>query len=99
MHGLDPNRTYRYRFCFRRHTACSATGRFRPRRAPRSRRRSVRILGGRDGRSRRQVTATPFWGRMKAFKTMAGEHNDFNIDFGDTIYSDPEVPARRPRDR
>ena len=25
------------------------------------------------------------------------EHNDFNIDFGDTIYSDPEVPGRRDR--
>ncbi len=24
---------------------------------------------------------------------MVAEHNDFNIDFGDTIYSDPEVPG------
>ena len=28
---------------------------------------------------------------------MAAEHNDFNIDFGDTIYSDPEVPGVPPR--
>jgi phosphodiesterase/alkaline phosphatase D-like protein len=26
---------------------------------------------------------------------MAAEHNDFNIDFGDTIYSDPEVPGAK----
>ena len=24
---------------------------------------------------------------------MVAENNDFNIDFGDTIYSDPEVPG------
>ena len=53
----------------------------------------VRLLGRRDGRRRRRASTKPFWGNFKAFKTMAGEHNDFNIDFGDTIYSDPEVPG------
>ncbi len=33
----------------------------------------------------------PFYGPFTAFKTMAAENNDFNIDFGDTIYSDPEI--------
>ena len=32
-------------------------------------------------------------GTFKAFRTMAAANNDFNIDFGDTIYSDPEVPG------
>jgi len=31
----------------------------------------------------------PFWGYHRAFKSVASEGNDFNIDFGDTIYSDP----------
>ena len=36
---------------------------------------------------------TPFWGTFKAFRSMVAENNHFNIDFGDTIYSDPEVPG------
>jgi phosphodiesterase/alkaline phosphatase D-like protein len=36
----------------------------------------------------------PFYGDMKAFRSMAAENNDFNIDIGDTIYSDPELPRR-----
>ena len=93
---LDPNRTYRYRFCVnnRRHR-CSATGRFKT--APRSSAdKTIRFAWSGDETG---VSAPgqekPFWGRMRAFKSMAGENNDFNIDFGDVIYSDPEVPGAK----
>ena len=39
-----------------------------------------------------QGQTTPFFGNFTAYKTMAGERNAFNINLGDTIYSDPEVP-------
>jgi alkaline phosphatase D len=36
---------------------------------------------------------TPFWNRGEVFRRMLAERNDFNIHFGDTIYSDSEVPG------
>ena len=79
--------------CFKGTHRCSSTGRFRT--APRaSDPKTIRFAYSGDETG---VSAPgqhkPFWGNFKAFKTMAGEHNDFNIDFGDTIYSDPEVPG------
>jgi alkaline phosphatase D len=39
-----------------------------------------------------QGQSTPFFGSFKAYGRMAAERNAFNINLGDTIYSDPEVP-------
>lgn len=36
----------------------------------------------------------PYWNNFDVFRRMQGEKNDFNIHFGDTIYSDSEVPGR-----
>jgi alkaline phosphatase D len=36
---------------------------------------------------------TPYWNRGEIFRRMLSERNDFNIHFGDTIYSDSEVPG------
>ena len=36
---------------------------------------------------------TPFWNSGQIFRRMLAERNDFNIHFGDTIYSDSEVPG------
>jgi alkaline phosphatase D len=36
---------------------------------------------------------SPVTNRTIRFASMVAERNDFNIDFGDTIYSDPEVPG------
>jgi len=36
----------------------------------------------------------PFWNDFSIFRRMQAERNDFNIHFGDTIYSDSEVPGR-----
>ena len=37
---------------------------------------------------------TPFWNSGGVFARMRAEHNDFNIHFGDTMYSDSEIPGR-----
>jgi phosphodiesterase/alkaline phosphatase D-like protein len=36
----------------------------------------------------------PYWNNFDVFRRMRAERNDFNIHFGDTIYSDSEVPGR-----
>ena len=36
---------------------------------------------------------TPSGGTSRPSASMVAENNHFNIDFGDTIYSDPEVPG------
>jgi phosphodiesterase/alkaline phosphatase D-like protein len=93
---LGANHTFRYRFCSSNHPRrCSDVGRFGT--APEtSSGAAIRFAYSGDETAVAEPGHTnPFWGRMKAFKTMAGEHNDFNIDFGDTIYSDPEVPGAK----
>jgi alkaline phosphatase D len=37
---------------------------------------------------------TPFWNNGGVFRRMRAEGNDFNIHFGDTMYSDSEIPGR-----
>jgi phosphodiesterase/alkaline phosphatase D-like protein len=37
---------------------------------------------------------TPFYNRFEVYKRMLAEGNAFNVNFGDTIYSDSEVPGR-----
>jgi phosphodiesterase/alkaline phosphatase D-like protein len=92
--SLKSNVKYRYRFCLNGHThGCSAKGTFETAPKP-SAKKTIRFAWSGDETG---VSAPgqhkPFWGRFKAFKSMAAEHNDFNIDFGDVIYSDPEVPG------
>ena len=36
----------------------------------------------------------PFWNNFDVFRRMQDERSNFNIHFGDTIYSDSEVPGR-----
>jgi phosphodiesterase/alkaline phosphatase D-like protein len=93
--GLDPDRKYNYRFCRGTHgkRTCSSRGKFQTAPSP-SDKQTIRFAysGDETGVSG-QSSDKPFWGNFKAFKSMVSEHNDFNIDFGDTIYSDPEVPG------
>jgi alkaline phosphatase D len=88
---LDPGTTYHYRFCA--DAGCSDAGTFRTAPGP-DQNQTIRFAysGDETGVSG-PGQSTPFWGQMKAFASMAGENNNFNIDFGDTIYSDPEVPG------
>jgi alkaline phosphatase D len=90
--GLDPNRIYHYRFCVLAGRPCSQVGHFRTA-PPRSSDKTIRFAySGDETGFKRPGDTSPFWGNFRAFRSMVAEHNDFNIDFGDTIYSDPEVP-------
>jgi alkaline phosphatase D len=88
---LDPGSRYHYRFCVA--TACSDEGAFATAPAP-DQSRTIRFaFSGDETGQAAPGSTTPFWGQMDAFASMVAEQNDFNIDFGDTIYSDPEVPG------
>jgi alkaline phosphatase D len=91
--GLEPAETYYYRFCTVRRHNCSGKGRFET--APaRGDTKTIRFAySGDETGTHEPGSDKPFWGYSKVWKTVAGERNDFNIDFGDTIYSDPEVPG------
>jgi alkaline phosphatase D len=94
--GLQPGKTYRYQFCLTKvKHHCSDKGTFRT--APkRGQKKTIRFAYSGDETGIAAPGQTkPFWGNFKVWKTVVGEHNDFNIDFGDTIYSDPEVPGAR----
>jgi alkaline phosphatase D len=93
--GLVPNRDYRYRFCIPSHRSCSRRGEFTTAPRPSSDRTIRFAFSGDETGVSAPGEDQPYWGRMKVFKTMASEGNDFNIDFGDVIYSDPEVPGAK----
>ena len=93
--GLQPSSTYYYRFCIPGGGALQLRGQVPDRSAAQPPHADqVRVLGRRDGLQ--APGAPPFWGNFKAFRSMVAENNHFNIDFGDTIYSDPEVPGAPP---
>ena len=93
IRGLEPGKTYWYRFCTVRTHRCDGTGRFET--APaRGETKTIRFAyTGDETGVHEPGSDRPFWGYFRAFKSIVSENNDFNIDFGDTIYSDPEVPG------
>jgi phosphodiesterase/alkaline phosphatase D-like protein len=94
LRKLEPGTTYTYRFCLaKKLKVCSDRGHFTTAPKP-SRSKTIRFAySGDETGVAAPGQRAPFWGKFRAFKSMAAEHNDFNIDFGDTIYSDPEVPG------
>ena len=91
--GLDANQTYHYRFCVVRRHTCSGDGEFETAPRPSDPKTIKFAYTGDETAVSKPGQDNPFWGHFRAWKTIANEHNDFNIDFGDTIYSDPEVPG------
>jgi alkaline phosphatase D len=92
--GLKPDREHFYVFCAS--DACSDIGKFRT--APRGRKSEViefAYTGDTDATAA-PGTDRPFFGNFRTFRTMRQEKNDFNIHFGDTIYSDSEVGGVPP---
>jgi alkaline phosphatase D len=71
----------------------SVIGKFRT--APASTKsKTIRFAWTGDADAQRQPGASkPFFGTFGVYSAMAKENNDFNINLGDTIYSDTEVPA------
>ncbi len=89
--GFAPNTTYHYRFCYPGGKKCSAAGKFKTAPAPNDPKTIRFAYSGDETAVPAPGHTEPFYGNFTAFKTMAAENNNFNIDFGDVIYSDPEV--------
>jgi phosphodiesterase/alkaline phosphatase D-like protein len=87
--GLDPGRQYRYRFTQGKKR--STTGKFET--APGANQaKTIEFAYSGDTDAQRAVGATnPFYNTFQVYRQMAKEGNDFNVNFGDTIYSDTEV--------
>jgi alkaline phosphatase D len=94
VRGLRPGTRYRYRF--RAGALVSATGAFET--APRPRkRRTIRFAytGDADASAAPGGTA-PFFNNFETYERMRAERNDFNVNLGDTIYSDSEIGGLPP---
>ena len=97
VHGLKPGTRYTYLFStpYRR-TEIAAGGTFWTAPAP-STGATVRfaISGDADG-ARDPKTGKPAYNLFQVYGRMAAERNHFNINLGDTIYSDSEVGGVPP---
>ncbi|MFN8133295.1 MAG: alkaline phosphatase D family protein [Solirubrobacteraceae bacterium] len=94
--GLKAGARYYYRF--RKGSKVSATGTFKTAPAPNANVPvSFAYSGDADAQPQSKATpktdgsGKPFWNAFQVYGRMAAEHNDFNVNFGDTIYSDTEV--------
>ncbi len=87
--GLRPGTAYVYRFV--RGGSASTVGRFST--APRPTHAvNVRFaVSGDADATPAPGTSRPFYNRFEVYARMAAERNAFNINLGDTIYSDSEV--------
>jgi alkaline phosphatase D len=88
---LLPGRTYFYRFA--RGRSASPVGRFVTAPQP-ARSATVRFaISGDADATPAPGTSKPFYNRFEVYSRMAAERNAFNINLGDTIYSDSEFPG------
>ena len=93
LDDLHPGTAYSYRF--RQGSATSPVGRFRT--APLANQgASVRFAISGDADATPGPDGLPAYNRFQVYARMAAEKNDFNINLGDTIYSDSEVGGARP---
>ena len=97
VHGLEPNRRYSYSFTTKiGRITIAAAGEFRT--APRPSDPQVirfAISGDADG-SIDPRTGRPGFNRFQVYGQMAAERNHFNVNLGDTIYSDSEIAGVPP---
>ena len=91
--GLEPATTYRYRFL--RGRALSATGTFETAPLPTAN-VVVRFAFSGDADATPGPNGKPGFNDFQVYGRMAAEHNDFNINLGDTIYSDSELTGSVP---
>jgi alkaline phosphatase D len=87
--GLRPATSYAYRF--RQGRTTSAVGRFRTAPGPRTNATVEFAISGDADATRLPGTSRPAFNRFEVYAQMAAERNDFNVNFGDTIYSDSAV--------
>jgi alkaline phosphatase D len=91
VRGLRPGTRYAYRF--RRGRIVSATGRFATAPAPDASAR-VRFAVTGDADATPAANGKPAWS-FGVYARMAAERNDFNVNLGDTIYSDSGIGGAR----
>jgi alkaline phosphatase D len=92
--GLEAEQLHYYRFCGS--DACSPKGKFKTAPKPKANETIRFAYTGDTDATRAPGQAEPFFGPFEVFKAMRDEKNDFNIHFGDTIYSDSEVGGVPP---
>ena len=88
VQGLRPATLYYYQFSQIR--SVSAVGTFETAPAPTAA-ANVRFAISGDADATPDSSGNPAFNRFQVYARMAAERNDFNINLGDTIYSDSEV--------
>jgi alkaline phosphatase D len=91
--SLRPAASYTYRF--RQGKAASAVGHFRTAPAPTAG-QTVRFAITGDADATPGRNGRPAYNGFQVYGRMAAERNDFNVNLGDTIYSDSEVAGAKP---
>ena len=91
--GLKPGKQYFYRFVLGR--GLSDMGTFRTAPSPNSTRTVKFAWSGDADAQNRQGETKPFWNNFEVYLRMARENNAFNVNLGDTIYSDTEVGSQQ----
>ncbi|MBM2823645.1 MAG: glycerophosphoryl diester phosphodiesterase, partial [Thermoleophilia bacterium] len=91
--GLQPGTTYTYFFVQGETT--SPVGRFETAPLPTSA-ANVRFAISGDADATQGTNGKPGFNRFEVYARMAAERNDFNINLGDTIYSDSEINGTKP---
>ncbi len=93
-HDLRPGT--RYRYAFQIGERVSDTGVFETAPGPRLRRTiSFAFSGDADG-APAPGSSGPFYNHFEVYARMNAERNDFNVNLGDTIYSDSEISGLPP---
>jgi phosphodiesterase/alkaline phosphatase D-like protein len=93
LSSLRPATRYYYRF--RQAGVVSPVGSFRTAPAPAST-ETVRFAVSGDADATPGPNGAPAFNRFQVYGRMAAEGNDFNVNLGDTIYSDSEVGGSPP---
>jgi phosphodiesterase/alkaline phosphatase D-like protein len=87
--GLKANTTYFFRW--RQGTKRSKVGTFKTAPSPSSNATIKFAWSGDEDAQPAAGSTKPFYNRFEVFKRMQSERNAFNVNLGDTIYSDTEV--------
>jgi phosphodiesterase/alkaline phosphatase D-like protein len=90
---LRPDSVYRFVFTIGRNK--SDTGTFRTAPAANKAKTIEFAWSGDTDAQNRQGETKPFWNNFEIYGRMAREKNAFNVNFGDTIYSDTEVGSEQ----
>jgi alkaline phosphatase D len=91
LRKLKPATAYRY--AFKQGSKRSGVGRFRTAPGPKANARVRFAWSGDADAQPLQPGGPPFWNTFGVYSRMAKEGNAFNVNLGDTIYSDSEVGA------